>query len=98
MIDLSWLQQYLNNGDLLGFLTACYTRLIGDLFWGIIVLIIGLYLHIRYQSIIPVAIVFIGLGSLFIVFVPLAAYKLGYVLIALGLGSLLYKFIRSFRK
>ena len=98
MIDLGWLQQYLMQGDLLGFIQACFTRIMGDAFWGAIILIFGGYLAIRHQSIIPLIILFIGLGSLLLAFVPYAGYRIGYFLIGLGLAGMLYKFIRQFRK
>ena len=98
MMDLSWLQQYLFKGDLIGFIQACYTRLIGDLFWGLIIFIFAFYLAVRHQSIIPPAILFLGCGSLLVAFIPYAGYRLGYLLIGLGLSALIYKFIRAFKK
>jgi len=96
--DLSWLFQYLQQGDLFGFFTAIFTRLIGDIFWGFILLFIAIPLYIRYQSIIPVAILFIGLGSLFIRFVPFTTFGTVYVLLGFGVGALLYKGFTSLKK
>lgn len=76
---------------MLGFVQATFTRLIGEAFWGLIMLIIVVPLYIRYQSIIPIVIVFLGLGPLMIAFVPYSVYNLGYVLLGLGMAGLLYK-------
>ena len=88
--DIDLLTQYLLAGDLLGFLVACYTTRIGQVFYAILALIITVPLAIRTNSIAYVAIVWIILGGLFQVAMPVVS-PVAVLLIILGVASLLYK-------
>ncbi len=88
--DIDLLTQYLLAGDLLGFLVACYTTRIGQVFYAIVALIITVPLAIRTQSITYVAIIWVILGGLFQAAMPVVS-PVAVFLIILGVGSLLYK-------
>lgn len=88
--DIDLLLQYLLAGDLLGFIVACYTTRIGQVFYALIALIITVPLAIRTQSITYVAIIWILLGGLFQAAMPVIS-PVAVFLIILGVGSLLYR-------
>ncbi len=88
--DIDLLTQYLLAGDLLGFLVACYTTRIGQVFYAILALIITVPLAIRTNSISYCAIIWIVLGGLFQAAMPVIS-PVAVFLIILGVASLLYK-------
>lgn len=88
--DVSLLSTYLIAGDLLGFIMACYTTRIGQVFYAILALIITIPLAIRTQSITYVALIWLLLGGLFMWAVP-TIFGVGTLFIILAIASLLYK-------
>lgn len=88
--DISLLLTYLLAGDLAGFIIACYTTRIGQLFYAILVLCFTVPLAIRTQSITYVAIVWLILGIFFIPAVPLIS-PAAVLLLILGIGGLIYR-------
>jgi predicted MPP superfamily phosphohydrolase len=88
--DISLLSTYLIAGDLLGFITACYTTRIGQVFYAILALIVTIPLAIRTQSITFVALIWLLLGGLFMWAVP-TIFGVGTLFIILAIASLLYK-------
>lgn len=88
--DISLLLQYLTRGDLLGFIVACYTTRIGQLFYAIVALIFTVPLALRTQSVTYVAIVWLLLAGIFQTAVPLIA-PASVLLIVLAIGALFFK-------
>ncbi len=84
-LELLW--QLLQQGDFIGFLTALYTSLLGDLFYGIVLLALALPLYIRTQSLTYVAIMWIILMGVFTVILPAEAYRIVRILFVLGVAS-----------
>ena len=60
------LDQYLQGGDLVGFIIAVYTSLIGEIFFGLIILIVSIPLYLRTQSVMYCSILWITVSSLLI--------------------------------
>jgi len=89
------LWQYLINGDLIGFINAVFTSRLGELWYALIVFAITFPLYLRTQSLIFVCILWILLGNILVVMVPISVFKLGYVLMVIGIGGLLYKLFRK---
>jgi len=85
------LLQYLLNGDLIGFINAIYISLIGELFYGLIVLMVTVPIYIRTQSLGYVCIVWLLVGALLQVVLPVATFNIGWVFIVLGLAGILWK-------
>lgn len=97
--DLSWLWNYLFEGDLLGFFTTIFTRLIGTTgFYGLIFLTIGVTLYIKMKSIIPIAIIFVGLGTLMIGFLGPEIQQFAMVILGLAFAALFFKLWRSAKR
>lgn len=95
---MSWelLWQYLQQGDLVGFATALFTSVLGDLFYALILLALTLPLYIRTQSLSYVAVLWIVLSGALVVLVPAEAQRLLRLLFVLGVAAILLKlFVRS---
>lgn len=88
--DIDLLTQYLLAGDLFGFIVACYTTRIGQVFYAILALMVTIPLALRTQSITYVAIIWILIGGLFQVAMPVVS-PVAVLLIILGVGSLFYR-------
>jgi len=88
--DISLLLTYLQAGDYLGFIIACYTTRIGQLAYVIIVLMFTVPLALRTQSITYVAIVWIILGGVFQAAVPLIG-PATVIFEILGIGALIFR-------
>jgi len=87
----------LQNRDLVGFILHPYLAVIGNLFYGLLVLIICVPLYIRYKSLTPILILFIifgGAGGIFSLMVPTAGLGLAWIFLLFGLTGLLYKVFR----
>lgn len=88
--DITLLLTYLQAGDLLGFLFACYTTRIGQFFYLILVLMFTVPLGLRTQSFTYVAVVWIILAGVFQAAVPMIA-PASVLLVILGFAALIYK-------
>jgi hypothetical protein len=84
---------YLKNQNFVGFLVAIYTSIMGELFYGMLILIITIPLYLRTQSLIYCAIVWLVLGSFFAAILPVSASHIAYFFIAISLTSILYKLL-----
>jgi len=85
------------SGDLIGFILYPYVNLIGNLFYGLIMLIICVPLYNRYRSLTPILVLFIlfgGATGIFSLLVPVAGLNLAWIFMLLGLAGLLYKVFR----
>jgi len=89
MSDL--INQYLQMWDFLGLAQAIFTSTMGQLFYGFITLIILVPLYMRYQSLAMVSIICMLLGSVFVPLLPLGSFNIGWVLIAFGGASILWR-------
>jgi len=92
MSSVETLWQFLQNGDLLGFLQAIYIMAFQsvDVFYGIVTMIITGAIYIRVHSLPFLCIMWILIGSFFMTVLPLVA-GLGVLLIILGLGGIAYQ-------
>ena len=89
MSDL--LSQYIMNGDLIGFINAVYTSLIGEIWYAIPLAIIFIPLYIKTGSLTFCSIMWILLGGVLVGLLPARAAAAGTVFIILGIAVLLYK-------
>jgi len=98
MPDISTLLQFLFEGDYLGFLQAIYVSAFqsADLFYGVLSMIGVIALYIRTHSLLFISIVWILLGSLFIVAMPIVA-PMAILLMIFGFAGLLYKAFMQIR-
>lgn len=92
MVDIATLLQFLFEGNYLGFLQAIYVGAFqsADLFYGVLSMIGVIALYIRTHSLLFISIVWILLGSLFIVAMPILA-NLAVLLMVFGLAGMLFK-------
>ena len=88
------LGQYLAKGDLIGFINAVYTNLIGEFWFAIPLLFITLPLYLKTGSLEFVAIVWMLTGSALIAILPAMASTVGTIFLVLGIGILLYRTVR----
>lgn len=86
--------QYLLKGDLLGFLQACYTQRIGEMFYVLLLIIVLAPIYIRMQSLTYVSIIFMMFASIVWVALPVESYYLGWIFLILGITGLLFKAFR----
>lgn len=87
----------LSNGDFIQALTLPYTALIGNMFYGLIMLLICVPLYIRYRSFTPILIIFILFGGstgIFSLMIPSEALLIGWIFLLFGLGGIFYRFFR----
>ena len=94
----SLMKQYLRVGNLVGFVTAIYVNLIGEAFFGILILIISVPLYLRTQSFAYVSILWILLSGTLVYVLPLGTVKIVWIFLILGIGGLLYKLFISTRE
>lgn len=92
------LMQYkLLSGDLVGAILTPYISVIGNLFYGLLMLLICVPLYNRYRSLTPILLLFIifgGAGGIFSLLVPEAGLGLAWIFLLFGLAGLLYKVFR----
>jgi len=83
---------FLLAGDFLGFIMAVYTQGFGsvDIFFGVVIMLVMVPLYIRTKSLMFMSILWILLGSLFLVAIPLVS-GLAVLLLVLGIGSMLFE-------
>jgi len=87
----------LQSGDFVGFILYPYVNLVGNLFYGIVMLIICVPLYNRYHSLTPILVLFILLGGatgIFSLLIPEAGLGVSWIFMLLGLAGLLYKVFR----
>ena len=89
-INTGSLWQYLNNLDFAGFIIACWTMNLGQSFFVILALIVSIAIYVRYQNLIVIGAMWIVLGSIFIVWIPIVAPFIIFAFV-MGIGSLLFK-------
>jgi len=89
------LTQYLMKGDLVGFVTGCYTMRLGEVFYGLVLLALMIPIYIRYQSLMAVAVLMLLLGAVIEYMIPTPAITMSKILIILGVAGILYRlFVR----
>jgi len=81
--------QYLIEGDILGFIIACYTSPMGELFYAFVLLLIFTPLYLRTRSVGLCAILWLLLGGGFIVTTAIVS-PIAVLLTAFGLVGILY--------
>lgn len=87
----------LKTGDFLGFILAPYINLVGNLFYGLLFLLICVPLYRRYQSFTPILLILLiggGIGGFVGFLIPQAASGIAWIFFAIGLAGLIYKVIR----
>lgn len=90
------LWQYLLEGDLLGFFQALflYSFNSADLFYGVLAMVFCIPIYIRTKSLLFLCIIWIILGSFFVTLMPIVS-GLAVLFMALGIGGVIFKLIRS---
>ena len=89
--------QYLLSMDLVGFVFACYTSVIGPLAFGLPILFISAVLYIRQKSLFIVSMVWLLVGAGFISAMAELS-PLAVVFTALGLAGVLVQLVLTWRK
>lgn len=87
----------LQSGDLIGFVLYPYVNLIGNLFYGLVMLMLCVPLYNRYHSLTPILVLMIlfgGASGVFTLLIPLAGFGITWIFMLLGLAGLLYKVFR----
>lgn len=83
------LLQYLIEGDLLGFITACYTRIFGNTIFGLLAFFVGGVLFIRTRSPFLVGLLWVLVGMVFVKLFGLYS-SIAVAFLALGFGGLIF--------
>jgi len=86
--------QHLQQGNLLAFITGLYTRVLGTLFYVILILLVSVPLYIKTQSLAYLCILWILLGGVLVALVPIEGFQIGWILIIIGIAGLLYRATR----
>jgi len=87
----------LNVGNFVGFIFMPYTNLVGNLFYGLVLLIFFVPLYNRYKSFSPIIILLIlfgGAGGILSLMVPEAGLGISWIFLIVGIGGLIYKVFR----
>jgi len=85
-------------GNFFGFLTLPYVNYIGNMFYGFLLLVMGVTLYQRTESIVPVALmlmVFGGSAGIVTALIPTAGLQLTWIFFVFGLAILLYKLVKA---
>jgi len=91
------MQYKLQTGDFVGFVLYPYLNLVGNLFYGLLMLMVCVPTYNRYKSVTPLLvllIIFGGAAGIFTLLIPEAGMGLGWIIFLIGLGGLLYKVFR----
>jgi len=91
------MQGKLFDGDFIGFVLYPYLNLVGNLFYGLVMLIVCVPLYNRYKSVTPLLVMLIlfgGAAGIFTLLIPGVGLTLGWIVFLIGLGGLLYKVFR----
>lgn len=91
MNDVELLMTYLSQGNLLGFLVACFTSRIGQWFYVLLTFFGTVPLYLRTQSVLYPALIWILIGGLFIQVMPMIS-PAAVVLIILGISVTILNF------
>jgi len=91
-VDPLW--QYLLEGDFLGFITACYTLLIGEGFYAYLMLVTFGIVYLRTRSLTLIAIMWTIMGTFFIILAPVISH-LVLILWALGITGILWSLYKG---
>ena len=89
---------HLSQGDFVSFIVWPYFNLIGNLFYGVLLLVVGATLYRRYESFVPIAIMMVlfgGVGGVVTMLVPAAGLHLAWLFMAFGLAILFFKLVRA---
>lgn len=87
----------LNVGNFIGFIFMPYTNLVGNLFYGLLLLVFFVPLYNRYKSFSPIIILLIlfgGAGGILSLMVPEAGLGISWIFLIVGIGGLIYKVFR----
>lgn len=99
-IPTSWIPflDFLWAGDYLGFIQAVYVNAFqsADLFWGMVILLFMAPLYIRTRSLLLMSIIWILLGSFFLVAMPIVS-GLAILLLSFGLAGMFFKLFMKTR-
>lgn len=98
MVDLTTLLQFLYEGDVFGFIQAVYVSAFQsvEVFYAFVAVLFTLPLYIRTQSLLFLSIVWILLGGLFLVAMPIVS-GVAILLIIFGLGGMFFKLFMGVR-
>ena len=87
---MSLIDQYLHNNDLLGYVQAVFTSVLGEFFYGFVILILCVPLYNRTQSMVYVAMFMILLSAAFYVITPIGLRGLIHIILVLTIGGVLF--------
>ena len=98
MVDINTLLQYLFEGDVWGFLQACYVSAFhsADIFYSFLILLFSVPLYIRTKSLLLMCVLWILLGGIVSTAIPLVG-GMSFLLMMFGIGGVLYKLYMSVR-
>lgn len=81
--------QSLLNGDIIGFVISCYTSVMGQSFYGVVLLIMFGGLYNRTRSLALCSILWLLLGGAWIAAAAIVS-PLAMILVAMGLAGIIY--------
>lgn len=90
------LLQYLIEGDIIGFILACYTTTIGSTFYGLFIMTVAGLIYIRYKSLFMVSLLWLTIGGAFIMLTGMFAF-LPVAFTILGIAGVMYEIFMTWR-
>lgn len=79
----------------MGLITGIFVHRMGDIFYGLMALLLAGIGYIRFQNLSAVALIFVSLGGSFLLVLPMAGFSIGWVLLALGVGIILWRLFKK---
>jgi hypothetical protein len=92
------LWQFLFAGDFVGLVVAVYTTKMGEYFFAALMLLLGVPLYIRTQSLTFVVLLWVLCSGLLLAFVPLMVSKIVGLFIILAVGGILFMLFSRLRR
>jgi len=83
--------QYLRMGNLVGFISATYTSIMGEAWYGFVILIFAIPIYFRTESLFYVCMVLLLGSGFFVYLLPPAAWHIAVVFMVLGVAGILYR-------
>ena len=87
----------LESGNFFSFILFPFTYLVGNLFYGLVLLLFTVPVYVKYRDldiILLMLVLFGGAGGFFTLLIPAAGLYIGFVIMGLAFGTLLYRVFR----
>lgn len=90
------IRQYLQKGDIIGFINAVFTLTIGEFWYVFPLMFIFIPLYIKTGSLEYVVVLWILIGGILTAMLPAPAMQITAILTVLGIAFILYRLVRRY--